>query len=235
MVCSGCGDRKYIKRDGVMVRCECLVRSLQESAWREAWIPPVYWPLTWESLKSRKADAGVFEQTRKFERHAEAAMQEHAGLYLSGPIGSCKTTVAILIAKHWALMEGISVRYVLYASVYQAKCGGENSLKGNVDDLLDTANLLVLDEIGREPDTRTGYDVQVMDEVLRRRETCSGHGDRGAATILTTNIPFGKIGDRYSANVRSLLDGRYLDFVLKTKDVRNGVGKELRSAWARRA
>jgi DNA replication protein DnaC len=191
----------------------------------------VYWPITWEDLESRRVDMSVFDSVRTIATNPEKAMKDHLGIYLSGPVGSCKTTVAILLAKQWALKDALKVRYVLYSDLYRVKCGTKEVLLEESDSLLTTTNLLVLDEVGREPVAQSEYDKLVLDEVLRKRESCSGQGNLGAVTVITTNIPFEKMRDRYSDNVQSLLQGRFLPLVLKSRDVRKELGEKLRKEW----
>lgn len=143
------------------------------------------------------------------------------GLYLHGPTGAGKTFLATGVVRE-LLIDGWSPETIRmdHAAAFITEvqdCYGSERSVIDVKEKRERARLWVLDDLGTE---RPSDDVvRVLTEILNRRE--------GRATLITSNLPPQKIGERHPelARVVSRLGPRYFEVVkVEGRDRRHDTG-----------
>lgn len=129
------------------------------------------------------------------------------GLYLHGPVGSGKTSVAAAIAvevdaAYWSMRDLI------------ARCKEEmnNAVRESAVDRAVRVPVLVLDDIGKQ--RATPYVVEVTCDVLERRF------DRGHLTIVTSNLSPGEMARYLGDAAWSRLRASSVDVAMVAQDLR---------------
>lgn len=128
------------------------------------------------------------------------------GLLLFGPVGTCKTGLASIVARAW-LDAGRSVAWVTYVHLIKAVQSGYGNGYGNGDIseqrvvAVQNADLLVLDDLGsRRVDRQESYDRnEILYRILERR-----HVER-RATLITTNLMPNEIEHQFDDRIASRL------------------------------
>lgn len=125
---------------------------------------------------------------------------DHArGFLLHGRNGNGKSLVACLALKHCA-QTGRSVYWAIFAEMLNLYTAGFDSRDDKLwfETQVQTADVLVLDDVGQEHDKRS-IAKSAFDHVLRTRVQA------GLTTIVTTNLELEGIGQHYGASIESLL------------------------------
>ena len=187
-----------------------------ESAWirrkiRSANIPVRYigWSLADLSPYSNdvEADIGRWLQDLREGRvlRAEGQTLCGRGLRLTGPPGAGKTALAVTVLQEairlapagiWEGLErpGYFVTYPEYLMSLQKSYDGEEA---SLENTVMGTGLLVLDDLGKEHKTSSGWSENTFDALLRIRY------DKGLPTILTTNVPKSKWSAVYGEAMES--------------------------------
>ena len=138
-----------------------------------------------------------------------AKLEEKGGnLLLTGPVGTGKTFLCDAIAG--ALMEeGFAVLYLTAAEYFDslaAQAFGEEAGDGPFGEALESADLLILDDLGMEVPNKFSR------SALFR--TVNERGLKGRSTVISTNLNLNQLSEQYSERVvsRILDDYRILRF-----------------------
>jgi DNA replication protein DnaC len=136
---------------------------------------------------------------------------------LYGSNGSGKTFLSSLIVK-----EAYRLRYTsAIATLAHLMDLTFKSVKtqGDLSELVmyERADYLVIDEVGKENFTKTGSNVNLLEEILRRAVT------NGQVVILCTNLPLE--GDKglykqYGTSIKSLISGSFVKLEFDSDDYR---------------
>lgn len=132
------------------------------------------------------------------------------GLLFAGPPNTGKTTVAAAVLCELRRRWGISV----YQSRYTDHVARKISLiKAGSDtpaeqlsrwqyavERVEWADVVLLDDVGHEHTTESGYAEDTLDQLLRQRY------DEGRPTLITTNLSGKDWSERYSKALRSFVD-----------------------------
>lgn len=127
------------------------------------------------------------------------------GLLLTGPPGSGKTALSSVIAQDllrsvpravWNDLDRpvFFVTYPEYLISLQKSFGTDEE---SLESVVFNAGLLVIDDLGKEHKTSSGWAEATFDSLLRIRF------DRGLPTFITTNVPLSKWGTVYGEAMES--------------------------------
>ncbi len=143
-----------------------------------------------------------------------------AGILLTGTAGVGKTFLSNCIAKE--LMDsGKSVIYLsaveLFDTLQQYKFG-KDELSIEKKHLLDTCDLLIIDDLGTElSNAFTNSELfNCLNERLLQKKPC----------IISTNLDFDSFGERYSERISSRIIGNYLFIKLEGEDLRQVIRRK---------
>lgn len=140
-------------------------------------------------------------------------------LVLYGSNGNGKSFCATLVVK-----EAYIQRYTSYITTFQSLLDLQfKKDKEEVRELLDdyyNADFLVIDEIGKEIKAKSEFNVIILEEILRLRDT------KGLPTILCTNLEIEDLFEEYGQSVASLVRGNFVKLKFKDGDFRYDVTKE---------
>lgn len=152
---------------------------------------------------------GMPERQRREDGIPVNREQYGVGILLCGDQGTGKTTLACAAATSVKRSYGKSVYFTRWASYLNARLT-MNSPDFDYFDSVDLAYattvrqvaesfLLVLDDVGHEHSSGSGYGERLLDELLRTRF------DAGMPTIITTNLTAAEWMQRYDAVFRSFM------------------------------
>lgn len=153
----------------------------------------------------------------KYLSNLHLMYEDRANLCLYGANGTGKTMLSSLIVK-----EGYRLRYRTAIITMQGLI--DINFRANKTDAdwdkikaVKEAHFLVLDELGKENFTKTGSNINLLEETLRNAVT------RGQVVIICTNLPLegeGGLYQQYGASLKSLIDGSFVKLEFDNTDYR---------------
>ena len=151
--------------------------------------------------------------------------ENNQGLFMYGSNGVGKTFLASMIVieayrcRYSARRVTFSEYISRYTSMWGAKTPEEKELLEDVFyNSYKAVEFLVLEEVGKELDTKLG--APVLEDLLRYRE------DNSLVTVICANLPPSEIKDRYGASVSSLLKGNMTPILIEGRDKRQEYYKD---------
>jgi DNA replication protein DnaC len=180
-ICDGSGF-VYDEASNTASDCRCRPQIIARSKARSlsAVIPPIYRDVGFERFPVTEMDPMIVTATRRFADHIEERLDEGRGLWFIGPVGTGKTTLAMLVTQA-ALSAGRSAaRYTLPSLLSQIRRTFDT---GSHDDLLErlvAVDLLHIDDIGAEQTTPW-----VLEELYT---IVNARYEERRSMIVTTNI-----------------------------------------------
>lgn len=199
-VCTGCADRR---------RWESFWSAMPEAIERHALtVGAEYAPFT-------LADFSPSVQARGIDAFRRYVTRDPVlyGVMLKGDYGRGKTTLAATLVRLW-VCAGASVRWLQARAFFRQirdTYDEHGGAEGDVVDPVKAADLVVLDDLGREGDP-TPHVLSVLHEVLDDRMRAR------RPTIITTNLA-GDLGSRYGEAIGDRL-ARYDTLVIDGPDRR---------------
>lgn len=175
-------------------------------------VPRKYWPHEIENAIVADPDAVAFIQ------HAidEIADVIGAGLGLAtfGKNGNGKTTLCLYVVKA-ALRAGFSAYYAHVEGLLSLikDSFDEPHLRERIR-AIRSVDVLLLDDLGRENEGRTGWVAATFDELFRYRD------GMGLSTLMTTNLQPSTCRERYGSALASLWSGSAKEVIVHGEDLR---------------
>jgi len=148
--------------------------------------------------------------------------EDNVGLMLYGTNGSGKTYLASLVVKEAYRLRYSSFRVTLQEFINLQFQKNDLDVFERLQDII-FADFLVIDEVGKEIAPKSNFNVIVLEELLRQRETS------GKPTILCTNLPLegeGGLYQQYGKSIKSLIEGCFVKIKFTGKDFRYDVVNE---------
>jgi DNA replication protein DnaC len=206
-VCDGSGW--ILGPEDVARPCECREQRLRQSGTRglSSVLPPRYRGVSWDRppVSDMLADLETRSAVRDVRRFAEDLEEEIAagnGLWLFGPTGTGKTTLAMLVSKA-ALESGHSVAIYslpkLLARIrrtYDAEPGGDSYL--SFFERLTSVDLLHIDDLGAEK--RSDWVLEQLYALINERY------ETQRSILVTTNLPHDQLEEQIGARTVSRLN-----------------------------
>ncbi len=208
--CKRCSDTGYVGRE----MCDCFRLLLADGAARRLSRLSGMQLTSLDGMdlsfyKDRAAMQRLLDFCRSYGENFSAGADS---LLLFGPTGTGKTHVSLAIAA-MAAQKGYSVVYgptqQLIGQMEREHFGRE---EGDTGELLNSADLLVLDDLGTEL-TGSFYQVSLLNLVNTRLLT-------GRPTIISTNLTPPELQSRYGVQLSSRILGTYLPLQFKGDDIR---------------
>jgi DNA replication protein DnaC len=82
----------------------------------------------------------------------------------------------------------------LYDSLINMQLSKEEERKYKVEKLIEEYDLLVIDELGKEVNTKSDFNKSFIENIVKKREML------GHATIILTNLDIGSLKSRYGTS-----------------------------------
>lgn len=228
VTCEGTGSfRWYGAKVGegpppvVTYECSCTDQWVLHTYLLNANIGDAYQRLSWGDVATEQ---GALDKVADYLEHASSYVRAGVGLILYGGVGTGKTMLATLVLKQ-LLAQGYDGYFTTFSEMIDTYTGGWNDPEERAwfHRRIKNAEVLVLDDIGREYQGRTksGLPESTFDEVLRHRVAAA------TPTIITTNLDLTKLQEGYGGNVMSLLHERSSTYRFTGEDFRDNARTRL--------
>lgn len=190
--------------------CRCAVAENERATLDAAGVPEVYqeatldnWHNTGRTPSEKTTNAGTLSRARRIVGALKEARADGINLWLYGTGGTGKTWIACAIAVA-AARAGFSIRFISAASLVREAIEHKENFDG-----LFHADFLVVDGVEDLPETRFGYEMTLVLDLLRHRS----HNSQ--PTIFTSDKPTGALPERLGRVLTSLLQGRTIESKLE--------------------
>lgn len=196
------------------------VKRLTVADMNRANVPPRFWNV---KLSEIPEHLEYRDKVRKYLEKMDEMLENGIGLFLYSDENSTgKTSIAVL-----ALKQALRLRRTAYfeesgrlkAALIRAEEFEENI---PIERRIRTVDLLVLDDVGKEYRTESGFAENTIESVLRDRSQSM------RPTIMTSNLKPNKIEQVYSADLAALLRETMIPLRISGYDWRAVKAEELR-------
>ena len=182
-ICDGSGF-VYDEASNTAYACRCRPQLVARAKARNlsAVIPKLYRDVAFERPPVTNIDSGVVSAVRRFADQIDARLDAGRGLWFMGPVGTGKTTLAMLVSKA-AISAGRSVAiYSLPRLLNEIREDTHRTDRSHLNllDRLAAVDLLQIDDVGAERTTDW-----VLEELYSLVNT---RYQDGRSIIITTNI-----------------------------------------------
>jgi len=193
-------------------------RKLDKADFSRMNLPEAYWRVRVQGVQDK-----VREPVVNYLRKIDEMVKLGAGLWISGPAGTGKTSIAALAAKE-ARSRGFTVYFTTIGELREcirSRIGFDDttSILGrcrNVD-------LLVLDELRSDDADDKFFGAKHIEELAAHRRA------ERRVSILTTRLDADKL-DKHFPGLRSASEGGMVWFPVNGRNLRQDRSKELRNA-----
>lgn len=196
------------------------MKRLTVADMKRANVPPRFWNV---KLSEIPEHLEYRDKVRKYLEKMDEMLENGIGLFLYSDENSTgKTSIAVL-----ALKQALRLRRTAYfeesgrlkAALIRAEEFEENI---PIERRIRTVDLLVLDDVGKEYRTESGFAENTIESVLRDRSQSM------RLTIMTSNLKPNKIEQVYSADLAALLRETMIPLRISGYDWRAVKAEELR-------
>ena len=156
--------------------------------------------------------------------YLDEMFEDKINLILYGSNGSGKTYLSSLIVKEAYRRRYSSFRVTLQAYIDMQFKRDREEIAEKIEEIIN-AEFLVIDEVGKETFDKSQFNIAVLEELLRERDT------QGKPTIICTNLPLeerGGLYDQYGKSIQSLIDGNFVKVKFEGEDNRHDVTRKKR-------
>jgi DNA replication protein DnaC len=156
----------------------------------------------------------VKEILTKYVQNIHVMYRDRLSLLFYGSNGSGKTMCLSILAKHFyknhyrVWLGTVAELMTLQFSKQLTEEQQERRMTFNM------AEILLIDEIGKETFTNSGSNITLFEEVMRSSES------RGRVIILSTNLDLPQLEEQYGNSIFSLIDGNYVKLKMIGQDYR---------------
>ena len=158
----------------------------------------------------------------KYLTNIELMFDDNVSLILYGKNGNGKTWLSSLIVKEAYIYRFSSFRVTLQSFIDMHFRKGEEEYRDKLNKII-SADFLVIDEVGKETFAKNQFNIIVLEELLRQRETL------GKPTVICTNLPLngdGGLFSQYGNSIKSLVEGNYVPIEFNSDDHRRSITKK---------
>lgn len=207
ITCRGTGE--YLFR-GDKHLCDCKVQRTLYVRYARAGIGLTYMRLDWSDVA---VDPDQLAPVRDYLAKLDSYVQTGMGLFLSGTVGSGKTTVLNMVLK-----ELVRRDYDCYGTTFVgaidefASTWRDDAEKRSFAQRFEYSKVLGIDDVGKEYSNKLS--AHTLDRILRTRD------QEARPTIVTTNLSPEKVHSGYGTPVLSLLVGKSVEVPLTGEDFR---------------
>ncbi len=181
-LCDGTGFR-YDEATNTAYDCRCRPQrvALAKARSLSAVIPRRYQDVAFERPPVTDIDPQVVAAVHRFVRNIDAQLDAGRGLWFMGPVGTGKTTLAMLVSKA-ALKAGRSVAIYSLPRLLNEIRDGHRAERSHVDllDRLASVDLLHLDDVGAE--RTTDWVLEELYSIVNARY------EDNRSIVITTNL-----------------------------------------------
>jgi len=227
--CPTCDKRgSYIWQDAE-VECDCETQVALFKWYATSGIGSTYQRLSWHDYQG---PGTIFVGVSKYTDNIIEFARQGMGLYLSGDVGTGKTMVANLVLK-WLVRQGYTCFATTFAQMIEMYTAGwsDKDEKAWFQRKFLSSQFLLLDDIGKERDTKIALNETTFDAVLRQRVS------DGRPTLITTNLDRNALRDGYGSAILSLIREQSLEEVVTGADFRPQANsrrvQEVLKGWTR--
>lgn len=216
--CDKCADSGYV---GIKM-CECMRSALVMAGFESSGIAQLLRTQTFEnfsldyykqSLENYGKMEKIFQYAKNYADTFEAGKAENVAMF--GGTGLGKTHLSSAIAKR-VIEKGNDVYYVTAVNMvsdFEAEQFGAPSVqKGELTDRYFDCDLLIIDDLGTELSNQ--FTVSCLYNLLNVRI------NRGAATIISTNLTQQDLFKKYSDRITSRIMGEFRILPFTGNDIR---------------
>lgn len=162
-------------------------------------------------------DDEIKELFKNYISNLHDMYEDRINLCLYGSNGAGKTFLSSLVVK-----EAYRLRYNSALITLQNLIDLNFKYSKTIEDyaklkMINESHFLVIDEVGKETFTKTGSNINLLEETLRNAIT------KGQVIILCTNLPLegeGGLYEQYGTSIQSLIDGSFVKVEFNNADYR---------------
>ena len=169
-------------------------------------------------------EENIRELFARYMDYLDEMFEDKINLILYGSNGSGKTYLSSLIVKEAYRRRYSSFRVTLQAYIDMQFKRDREEIAEKIEEIIN-AEFLVIDEVGKETFDKSQFNIAVLEELLRERDT------QGKPTIICTNLPLeerGGLYDQYGKSIQSLIDGNFVKVKFEGEDNRHDVTRKKR-------
>lgn len=224
--CDKVGQYRWMNTD---VECDCESQVAMFKWYSASGIGTAYQRLSWHDYEGPEA---VVDGLKKYTDNIVEFLRQGMGLYLPGGIGIGKTMVANLTLK-WLVHQGYTCFATTFSQMIEMYTAGWTNKEEKVwfQRKFLNSQFLLLDDVGKERDTKIALNETTFDAVLRQRVS------NGRPTLITTNLDGDAIQEGYGSAILSLIREQSLEVALTGDDFRPKAHKrrvqEVLNGWTR--
>lgn len=192
-------------------------KSLTQADMERMRLPRRYWECVRELISDESVGdkPSPKETASRYLSKIDEMMDRGIGLLLWGDNGRGKTSISAVVGKE-ARRRGYTVLYSECANL--KRCVIERIVFDDDESMWERArsvDLLILDDLGKGVQDRTGFGARLLDELIRHRNA------EKLATVITTNLDLDDLEDELKDSTMHSLKECIIPFRIRGRDRRD--------------